>query len=622
LAGQRRAAGLPAVSVGWGLWDLADGMAGALDEASLRRLERSGLAPIGAEDGLALFDAVPATDEPAPVAARLDRSALGALAQAGTLPALFGALVRTPAARERTARAAAPLRRIAALPEAEQHAALLELVRAKAAAVLGHPSADRVDPESNFSKLGFDSLIALELRNELTEATGLRMHSTVIFDYPTPTALAAHLRGELVGSQEQSGPATARADADEPLAVIGMACRFPGGVRSPEDLWQLVLDGTDAIGPLPEDRGWDLDGLYHPDPDHTGTSYVRDGGFLYDAAEFDADFFGITPREALAMDPQQRILLETAWEALERAGIDPASLRGTDAAVFAGLMYHDYATGLATLPDGVEGLLGTGGAGSVASGRIAYTLGLEGPALTVDTACSSALVALHLAGESLRRGECSLALAGGATVMSTPSTFVEFSRQRGLSPDGRCKPFAAGADGTGWAEGAGWILLERLSDARRNGHRVLALVRGSAINQDGASNGLAAPNGPAQERVIRRALDAAGLTPADVDAVEAHGTGTALGDPIEAHALLNVYGRERQGEDPLWVGSVKSNIGHTQAAAGVASVIKTVLAMRHGVLPKSLHIDEPSRHIDWTSGAVAPLAEATAWPRTGRPRRA
>ncbi|MQS14939.1 SDR family NAD(P)-dependent oxidoreductase [Streptomyces kaniharaensis] len=628
LARQRRAAGLPAVSVGWGLWELSDGMAGALDEAALRRLERSGLAPIGAEDGLALFDAVLASDEPAPVAARLDRSALTALAEARTLPALFGALVRTPAAREQKP-AAAPLSRIARLPEAEQQSALLELVRARTAAVLGHPSADRVDPERNFSELGFDSLIALELRNELTEATGLRMHSTVIFDYPTPTALARHLRGELAGTRQTAATASpavaqaaARVDADEPLAVIGMACRFPGGVRSPEDLWQLVLDETDAIGPLPEDRGWDLDGLYHPDPDHTGTSYVRDGGFLYDAAGFDADFFGITPREALAMDPQQRLLLETAWEVLERAGIDPASLRGTDAAVFAGLMYHDYATGLATVPDGVEGLLGTGGAGSVASGRIAYTLGLEGPALTVDTACSSALVALHLAGESLRRGECSLALAGGATVMSTPGTFVEFSRQRGLSPDGRCKPFAAGADGTGWAEGAGWILLERLSDARRNGHRVLALVRGSAINQDGASNGLAAPNGPAQERVIRRALEASGLTPAEVDAVEAHGTGTPLGDPIEAHALLSVYGRERQDENPLWVGSVKSNIGHTQAAAGVASVIKTVMAMRHGVLPKSLHIDEPSRHIDWQSGAVSPLTERVEWPRTGRPRRA
>ncbi len=627
LASQRRADGLPATSIAWGAWAGSGlAVAGGHEE----QMSRSGMLAMSPELAISALHQALDHDETFLAVADIDWTRFEADSFATPL---FRELrdARTTATGKQSApgsadRGRAELHdRLEALPREKREAALRDLVRAQAADVLAHDSADAVASDRAFRDLGFDSLTAVELRNRIGAATGLRLPVSLVFDYPTPTVLARFLNGEMFGTEEDGAAEITppRSDSfDEPIAIVAMSCRFPGGVRTPEQLWDVVNAGVDTISGFPDDRGWDLEGLYDPDPDKPGKTYALTGGFLDNIADFDPDFFGISPREALAMDPQQRLLLETSWEAFERAGIDPAALRGSQAGVFIGSNYQDYSGRAISAPDGVQGYLGLGSASSVASGRLSYTFGFEGPAVTVDTACSSSLVALHLACQSLRQGECDMALAGGVTIMATPGTFVEFSAQRVLSPDGRCKAFSAEADGTGWSEGVGMLLVERLSDARRRGHQVLAVVRGSAINQDGASNGLTAPNGPSQQRVIGKALENAGLSAADVDAVEAHGTGTSLGDPIEAQALLATYGKGRSEDQPLWLGSIKSNIGHTQAAAGVAGVIKMVMAMREGVLPKTLHADEPSPHVDWTSGAVSLLSEATAWPRTDRPRRA
>ncbi|MEU1669267.1 SDR family NAD(P)-dependent oxidoreductase [Streptomyces sparsogenes] len=604
LIAHRRAAGLPGVGLAWTLGERATPHA------------------------LHLFDTAPHITRPVAVAADPHQGPLAAR-PGPTVPALLRALAR-PARRraaERRSAATALTSRLAGLDTSGQRDVMLETVRRMAAVVLGHSSDATIRPEAAFKELGFDSLTAVGLRNRLAEATGLRLPAGLAFDYPTPRGLADHLlqrltAGTPVSSPLAPPPARAGGADDEPIAVVAMACRFPGGVTTPEELWDLVAAGREVVGPFPTNRGWDLANLFHPDSDHPGTTYASEGAFIYDVDGFDAAFFGINPREALAMDPQQRLVLETAWEALERAGIDPHTLQESLTGVYTGVIYHDYATGLPPGDPRLDGYTMLSSIGSIISGRVAYTLGLQGPAVTVDTACSSSLVSMHLAAGALRQRECDLALAGGVTVMATPDPFTGFSRQRGLAPDGRCKPFAAAADGTSLSEGAGLVVLERLSDARRNGHQVLAVLRGSAINQDGASNGLTAPNGPSQQRVIAQALANAGLGPADIDAVEAHGTGTTLGDPIEAQALLATYGQGRPDDRPLWLGSVKSNIGHTQAASGIAGVIKMIMALRHGRLPVSLHIDEPSPHIDWTAGNVRLLTEATDWPATGHPRRA
>ncbi|WP_455680441.1 SDR family NAD(P)-dependent oxidoreductase, partial [Streptomyces rubrogriseus] len=598
LAAHRHERGLPTLSIGWGLWDRATGMAGQLRDADVVRLRRRGLVELPVDSGLELFDAALAQHRPHVVAMPVDRVALQVSADLGELPAVLRDLAPHRPAAPSTVRSAPT--------------DLLELTRTETAVVLG-TSGEQVDPDRKFRDLGFDSLLAVELRNRLKTATGMALPAAVVFDYPTPAALAGHLRDRAAGGTVRAADErpVAVVDDTDPVVVVGMGCRYPGGIDSPAGLWEAVAGAREVIGDFPADRGWQVEGLS-----------VRRGGFLAGAGDFDAAFFGINPHEAAAMDPQQRLLLEVSWEALEHAGIVPDTLAGSRTGVFAGVMSQEYGAGADEAAAGVEGYRLTGSQGSVASGRVAYALGLEGPALTVDTACSSSLVALHLAARSLRSGECDLALAAAATVIATPRVFAEFAKQGGLASDGRCKPFGATADGTGWSEGAGVLVLERLSRAREHGHRVLAVVRGSAVNQDGASNGLTAPNGPAQQRVIRAALAEAGLSTGDVDVLEAHGTGTVLGDPIEAEAVLATYGQGRPAERPLLLGSVKSNIGHTQAAAGMAGVIKMIGALDRGTVPPSLHADPPTSAVDWTGGAVALATESVDWPPTGRLRRA
>ncbi|WP_290444006.1 beta-ketoacyl synthase N-terminal-like domain-containing protein, partial [Streptomyces sp. MP131-18] len=631
LCDSRRGRGLVASSVAWGLW-AGVGMA-ASDGGE--RLVDFGMEGIDAERGMRALGQVLDAGEGSIAVAGFDWAQFVPTYTLRRPSPLLSALpeVRTILAAEAEADPGASangselVARLSGMPVGEQRQVLTDLVRSNAAAVLGHDAAADVLPQRAFKDLGFDSSSAVELRNRLSAAAGVRLPSTMVFDYPNAAALAEYLRGELVGSPESGSEGAVQvvaAAGGEPIAIVGMGCRYPGDVNGPDQFWDLLVAGTDAVGGFPTDRGWDaFEEEFGGEAVPAGEAYTRQGGFVYDVADFDAAFFGISPREAMAMDPQQRLLLETAWEAIERAGLAPSSLHGSATGVFIGASNSGYDSSLPVDDQSLNGYRITGTASAVASGRISYTLGLTGPAVTVDTACSSSLVALHQAVTALRGGECTMALAGGVAVMALPGAFMDFSEQGGMASSGRCKAFSDEADGVGWGEGAGMVMLERLSDARRNGHQVLAVIRGSAVNQDGASNGLSAPNGPSQRRVIRAALANAQVSAADVDVVEAHGTGTALGDPIEAGALLATYGQERsQGDRPLWLGSVKSNIGHTQQAAGVAGVIKMVLAMQKGVLPKTLYAETPSTHVEWSAGKVELLQEAREWSAGDRPRRA
>ncbi|MFD7997664.1 SDR family NAD(P)-dependent oxidoreductase [Streptomyces mirabilis] len=624
LAHHRRALGLPGVSLSFGAW-AGEGLAAA--HADLDRMARLGHRALTPDQGRELVELALRQGAPHLVAWALDLPRLRetVTTTGGGTAAVWRSLLPAP----RTGRGGGDglADRLARLPEAERAERVLALVREEISRALGLRSTESVRPDQPLRELGMDSVTAVELRNRIGARIGAKLPATLLFDHPTAARLAAHLLSTALAAGDRTTPATrptraTRPASDEPVALVAMACRLPGGVSDPEGLWNLVAEGRDAVGPFPAER-WDVAALYDPDPDAVGKSYAREGGFLNDddLTSFDAGFFGITPKEAAAMDPQQRLLMETAWEALERAGIVPAELAGSTTGVYVGMFGSDYLAG--SRLDQLDGYVGTGSALSVASGRLAYALGLGGPALTVDTACSSSLVALHLAAQALRSGECDLALAGGVTVMVTPGTFVEFSRLRGLSPTGRCRSFSDDADGAIWAEGAGMVVLKRLSDARRDGDEVLAVLRGTAVNQDGRSQGLSAPNGPAQEQVIRRALELSGLEPADIDYVEAHGTGTTLGDPIEANALAEVFGDSRPQDHPLYLGSLKSNIGHAQAASGVIGLVKVVQSLRHRTLPRTLHADTPSRHVDWENSGLRLVRDTAPWPSSpGRTRRA
>ncbi|MFI6153792.1 SDR family NAD(P)-dependent oxidoreductase [Kitasatospora sp. NPDC051170] len=630
LATQRRAADLPALSLSWGLWQQAGtGLTAHLGDAELSRMRRQGIAALTPAQGLRALDAALTTDLSPLIPVRLELGSVRReLERGGEVPSLLRSLVRARL-RRAGATAAAPSalhERLAALSATDRRSTLLDLVRREAAAVLGVGGGpEALGAQQVFKELGLDSLMAVELRRRLAAETGLTLPSTLAFDYPTPTAIAGLILDRLdLGAKPDRAPVRvtpgAGAQTDDPIAVVSMACRLPGGIDTPEGFWDLLLAGGDAIGGFPQ-RWQGLD-LFDPDPDAVGKSYAREGGFLENVDRFDAAFFGISPREAQSMDPQQRLVLETVWEALERAGVRPGSLEGTRTGVYLGAMSSDYGSHEGRQLEVLDGYMSTGNASSVVSGRVSYALGLQGPAVTVDTACSSSLVATHLAVSALRQGECEMALVGGVTVMNTPALFVEFSRLKGMASDGRCKSFGADADGAGWAEGCGVLVLKRLSAAERDGDEVLAVIRGSAINQDGRSQGLTAPNGPSQQRVIQDALATADLTPADIDAIEAHGTGTSLGDPIEAGALAEVFGPGRAADRPLLLGSSKSNIGHAQAAAGVIGVIKMVLALQHATLPRTLHASEPSPHIEWDGSGLALLQDSTPWQRGDRTRRA